>query len=147
MMKKFVIMTLCVLSLLSLSGCKKQEEVIKEVSETIEITFINESEEPVDVWILQDIEANHKTTLWGKTMIAKLPVNSEEKVKIEKQEEDTYLFRAIDEDELYFEANAIIIKDGYTLKLILDRDKFEASLEVSDDSGNSQVYEVFCASL
>ena len=148
-MKKYVIMMICLLLLLSLSGCKKEneEENVKVVGETIEITFINETEEATDVWVLPDIEANRKTSIWGKAMIAKLPVGSEEKVKVEKQEEDSYLLRVIDKDQLYYEANEIIIKDGYTLRLILDREHFVASLEVKDEAGNVSTYEVFCASL
>lgn len=148
-MKKSVIITICLLSLLSLCGCKKEseEEIVKEVGETIEITFINETEETTDVWVLPDIEANRKTSIWGKAMIEKLPVGSEDKVKVEKQEEDSYLLRVIDKDQLYYEANDIIIKEGYTLKLILDSESFVASLEVTDETGNTQTYEVFCASL
>ena len=148
-MKKSVIITICLLSLLSLCGCKKEseEEIVKEVGETIEITFINETEETTDVWVLPDIEANRKTSIWGKAMIEKLPMGSEDKVKVEKQEEDSYLLRVIDKDQLYYEANDIIIKEGYTLKLILDSESFVASLEVTDETGNTQTYEVFCASL
>lgn len=148
-MKKSVIITICLLLLLSLCGCKKEseEEIVKEVGETIEITFINETEETTDVWVLPDIEANRKTSIWGKAMIEKLPVGSEDKVKVEKQEEDSYLLRVIDKDQLYYEANDIIIKEGYTLKLILDSESFVASLEVTDETGNTQTYEVFCASL
>lgn len=148
-MKKSVIITICLLSLLSLCGCKKEseEEIVKEVGETIEITFINETEETTDVWVLPDIEANRKTSIWGKAMIEKLRVGSEDKVKVEKQEEDSYLLRVIDKDQLYYEANDIIIKEGYTLKLILDSESFVASLEVTDETGNTQTYEVFCASL
>ena len=148
-MKKSVIITICLLSLLSLCGCKKEseEEIVKEVGETIEITFINETEETTDVWVLPDIEANRKTSIWGKAMIEKLPVGSEDKVKVEKQEEDSYLLRVIDKDQLYYEANDIIIKEGYTLKLILDSESFVASLEVTDETGNTQTYEVLCASL
>lgn len=148
-MKKSVIITICLLSLLSLCGCKKEseEEIVKEVGETIEITFINETEETADVWVLPDIEANRKTSIWGKAMIEMLPVGSEDKVKVEKQEEDSYLLRVIDKDQLYYEANDIIIKEGYTLKLILDSESFVASLEVTDETGNTQTYEVFCASL
>ncbi|MBR0418343.1 MAG: hypothetical protein IJI66_04180 [Erysipelotrichaceae bacterium] len=148
-MKKSVIITICLLSLLSLCGCKKEseEEIVKEVGETIEITFINETEETTDVWVLPDIEANRKTSIWGKAMIEKLPVGSEDKVIVEKQEEDSYLLRVIDKDQLYYEANDIIIKEGYTLKLILDSESFVASLEVTDETGNTQTYEVFCASL
>lgn len=148
-MKKPVIITICLLSLLSLCGCKKEseEEIVKEVGETIEITFINETEETTDVWVLPDIEANRKTSIWGKAMIEKLPVGSEDKVIVEKQEEDSYLLRVIDKDQLYYEANDIIIKEGYTLKLILDSESFVASLEVTDETGNTQTYEVFCASL
>ncbi len=148
-MKKSVIITICLLSLLSLCGCKKEseEEIVKEVGETIEITFINETEETTDVWVLPDIEANRKTSIWGKAMIEKLPVGSEDKVIVEKQEEDSYLLRVIDKDQLYYEANDIIIKEGYTLKLILDSESFVASLEVTDEIGNTQTYEVFCASL
>ena len=138
-MKKSVIITICLLSLLSLCGCKKEseEEIVKEVGETIEITFINETEETTDVWVLPDIEANRKTSIWGKAMIEKLPVGSEDKVKVEKQEEDSYLLRVIDKDQLYYEANDIIIKEGYTLKLILDSESFVASLEVTDETGNT----------
>ena len=148
-MKKSVIITICLLLLLSLCGCKKEseEEIVKEVGEPIEITFINETEETTDVWVLPDIEANRKTSIWGKAMIEKLPVGSEDKVKVEKQEEDSYLLRVIDKDQLYYEANDIIIKEGYTLKLILDSESFVASLEVTDETGNTQTYEVFCASL
>ena len=103
-MKKSVIITICLLSLLSLCGCKKEseEEIVKEVGETIEITFINETEETTDVWVLPDIEANRKTSIWGKAMIEKLPVGSEDKVIVEKHEEDSYLLRVIDIDQLYY---------------------------------------------
>ena len=148
MMKKSIMAIICLSVLLSLSGCKKEnEETVKKVSETIEITFINETEEATDVWVLPNIEANRKTSIWGKAMIGKLPVGSEDKVIVEKQEEDSYLLRVIDKDQLYYEANDIIIKEGYTLKLILDSESFVASLEVTDETGNTQTYEVFCASL
>ncbi len=116
-------------------------------TKTIELNFTNDTEEAIDVWILPDIEANHKTSVWGKAMIDDLKVNGQASLKAVCQDEDRYLLRAIDADGLYYEANGITLKDAYRLKLILNRQDFSASLEVEDENGKTSTYEVFCAAL
>ena len=146
MKRKIFILSVCVIACLFMSGCQKEEEMETE-TKTIELNFANDTEEAIDVWILPDIEANHKTSIWGKAMIDDLPVNKEAVIKAVYQEEDSYLLRVIDADGLYYEANGITLKDGCSLKLILNRADFSASLEVKDEKGNISTYEVFCAAL
>jgi hypothetical protein len=129
-----------------MSGCQK-EETMEIETKTIELNFTNDTEEAIDVWILPDIEANHKTSVWGKAMIDDLKVNGQASLKAVCQDEDRYLLRAIDADGLYYEANGITLKDAYRLKLILNRQDFSASLEVEDENGKTSTYEVFCAAL
>ena len=145
-MRKILIAVMFLILLAGLYGCKEEEEV-EVIKETIEVTFINETEDAIDVWVLPDIEANRKTSIWGKAMIEKLAIDAAGPLKAEKQDEGLYLLRVIDADGLYYETNAVKLEDGYTLKLILDSESFNASLEVSDSAGNTEVYETFYAAL
>ena len=144
MKRKITISFICAIMCIFISGCQK-EETMETETKTIELNFTNDTEEAIDVWILPDIEANHKTSIWGKAMIDDLPVNKEAVIKAVYQEEDSYLLRVI--DGLYYEVNGITLKDAYRLKLILNRQDFSASLEVEDENGNTSTYEVFCAAL
>ncbi len=146
MKRKITISFICAIMCIFMSGCQK-EETMETETKTIELNFTNDTEEAIDVWILPDIEANHKTSVWGKAMIDDLKVNGQASLKAVCQDEDRYLLRAIDADGLYYEANGITLKDAYRLKLILNRQDFSASLEVEDENGKTSTYEVFCAAL
>ncbi len=146
MKRKITISFICAIMCIFMSGCQK-EETMEIETKTIELNFTNDTEEAIDVWILPDIEANHKTSVWGKAMIDDLKVNGQASLKAVCQDEDRYLLRAIDADGLYYEANGITLKDAYRLKLILNRQDFSASLEVEDENGKTSTYEVFCAAL
>ena len=103
-------------------------------SRIITISYVNEIS-AADVWIIADIEENHKTSLWGTATLKDAEPEKEYTVGIEKSEDDHYLLRMIDEDELYYESGSFELKDSYSL-LVCEGDSFsEPHIIIYDDKG------------
>ena len=76
--------------------------------------FVN-SVNQADVWIINNTEENRKTSTWGTASIKDAEQEKDYSVTLEKNSDDTYLFRMIDVDGIYYESNAITLKEGYSL--------------------------------
>ncbi len=116
--------------------------------EMLTVTFVNEVETG-DVWLLENTEENLKTSVWGKAHIKGAASGSKNTLTVPRSSDDTYLFRMIDEDGLYFESDAITIKDGYTIKVSRGADEYDtATLEIADSTGDVvETLSIFCAAL
>ena len=122
---------------------------IKEfMVDTITVGFVNEVE-PADVWILENTEANLKTSLWGKASLPKAKLENEYAVTVRKDSGNSYLLRIIDTDEIYYAADDITLKDGYSLIIYRSDGEFqEIILSVYDEAGEKIAdYSVFNAAL
>ena len=122
---------------------------IKEfMVDTITVGFVNEVE-PADVWILENTEANLKTSLWGKASLPKAKLENEYAVTVRKDSGNSYLLRIIDTDEIYYAADDITLKDGYSLIIYRSDGEFqEIILSVYDEAGEKVAdYSVFNAAL
>ena len=118
-----------------------------EIVTDTEITFVNESEK-TDIWILPETNENKKTSLWGKATLAGAEQGKEYSLTVSKPESvGTYIFRAIDEDKLYYEANGITLESGCTLRLKKEG-PFTFTIEVTGSDGQIiGTYSVFAAAL
>ena len=122
---------------------------IKEfMDDTITVSFVNEVE-PADVWILENTEANLKTSLWGTASLPKAKLENEYAVTVRKDSGNSYLLRIIDTDEIYYAADDITLKDGYSLIIYRSDGEFqEIILSVYDEAGEKVAdYSVFNAAL
>ena len=124
-MKKTILLSIGI-TLMFLFGCDRKKE------EKISVFFRNEVKE-ADIWIIEDTEANRKTTVWGKAHIAKLPENEETEVSIKASEDGKYLFRMIDKDHMFYASETIILKDHYSLCIY--KDDLSFCLEICDEQG------------
>ena len=116
------------------------------------ITFVNNAEEEADIWLLPDTEANRKTSLWGTATIKDLETEGERQVSLDALGgPGTYLFRAIDDDDDYYEAGGIALEDGYTvlLRVVREDGYYRGTvLEVTDGGGAPvETFDVFHAAL
>ena len=102
-----------------------------EPKNTISVTVVNDVEE-ADIWILPQNERNLKTSLWGTATIRKLIVGGSSAVSVGVSEK--YIVRIIDTDKAYYSASDITLDDGYTVRFQTDETKFEAVIEVLDQS-------------
>ena len=125
----------------------KEDETDKEKMETIEIGYVNEIS-TADVWIIPDIEENHKTSLWGTAALKGAEPEKEYSADIVKSSDDRYLLRMIDVDELYYESGSFTLLEGYSL-LIYGTDDFSEPHIVIYDDRNEIVedFGIFCAAL
>ena len=100
------------------------------------VTFINEVQE-AQIWILPQTEENLKTSLWG-TATFNLREGEQAVLDLEAAGgPGIYIFRVIDADEGYYEANDIYLEDGYTLRFTdYGGHPFDSVLEVTDAGGN-----------
>ncbi|MBR3227178.1 MAG: hypothetical protein IKF68_01390 [Erysipelotrichaceae bacterium] len=127
-MRKTVLLSICI-TLMFLFGCNRE----KEEGPKINVSFRNEVKE-ADIWIIEDTEANRKTTVWGKAHIAKLPENQETEVSIKASEDGNYLFRMIDKDHMFYASETICLKDHYSLRIY--KEDLSFCLEICDEQGN-----------
>ena len=146
-MKKIVFITVCLLLVLLLGGCKAKEQNNMIIKSDKAVNFINEVKD-ADIWILPETEENLKTTLWGTATVSKTKAGESVKAPLcEPGDDGYYMFRMIDVDKFYYSANGITLKAGYTLKL-KEIDINRVNLEVSDENGELiNTYEVFSARL
>ena len=110
------------------------------------VTFVNGARE-ADAWILPMTEKNLKTTVWGKAVFPKVKKDESLLAAVEKAEDGLYIFRMIDVDEMYYEANGVRLEEGWTVRIV-QSDPYTMQLEVTDENGVlNETYEVFWASL
>ena len=91
-------------------------------AELTDITFQNDVQ-PARVWILRDTESNRKTSVWGTAMIEAEQLKKRYHPGIPKSDDDKYLFRMIDTDGIYYEADIPTLQDDWE-----DCDVFNAAL-------------------
>ncbi len=99
------------------------------------VTFINEVEE-AEIWILPQTEEILKTSLWGKATFV-LEAGEEAQFDLAGAGgPGTYIFRVIDANEGYYEANDLHLEDGMTLRFTdYGGHPFDAVLEIIDAGG------------
>ncbi len=116
--------------------------------ECITVTFTNEINKS-DVWILPETEENLKTTLWGEATAADLEKDESREVNPEPLDGvGTYILRIIDEDQMYYSANGITLKDRDKLVLRKGDNSMTAILDVfSVGADTVQSYTVSMARL
>jgi len=120
----------CILIGAGLSACTAMPELKPEAA----ITFVQEAEE-ADVWIIPDTEQNRKTTVWGTATIAKWNANEPRTVSLDAiGGEGTYLIRMIGTDGMFYAADGIALKNGYTVRLRVE-DDLSVTVEVTDENG------------
>ena len=127
-MRKTVLLSICI-ALMFLFGCNRKKDEDPKIS----VSFRNEVKE-ADIWIIEDTEANRKTTVWGKAHIAKLPEGEESEVSIKASKDGNYLFRMIDADHMYYASETISLKDDYSLRIY--KEDLSFCLEICDEQGN-----------
>ena len=111
------------------------------------VTFFNESEK-MDVWFLPETDENRKTSIWGKATLAGVASGASSALKVSKPATvETFIFRSIDEDKIYYEANGLVIEEGSSIRL-RKNEPFSFTIEVSDSDGKTVgTYTVFAAAL
>ena len=136
-MKK-IIAAIALLFVLLLSGCGDQEPTdTSDLSsgQAIQITLVNEVDAG-DVWILPQTEENIKTTLWGTATAAAVATDEQRSVSLTPAgESGLYIFRMIDADDLYYAANGLSLKDGYTIRIGEGSSPMTAIVEVTRADG------------
>ena len=102
---------------------------------SIRVTFQNEVEE-ADVWILPQTEENLKTSLWGTPSVGMLGASkSADLLLTEDENAEAWLVRIIDDNKAYYSAQDLKLEDGYSVIFKSEGSKFEAVIEVQDQSG------------
>ncbi len=129
-----------------ISGVK--ELMDKYAAAQFEIHFTNKVCKG-DVWIIDDTKENRGTSIWGTATIKETSPERDYSVKLYDNKDNTYLFRMIDEDDIYYEANALTLDDQYSVTIYRKDDEYrEVFLIISDEEGNElQTLEVFNAAL
>lgn len=122
---------------LSMDSGIRQEFVgaVKNAVQTITISFIDDIE-PSSVWIIRDTPDNRKTSIWGTAMIMPMELGTEYSSSIPLSEDNKYLFRMIDENGIYYEADIPELLDGWKIKAYRDGSDMGIFLEIIDNAGN-----------
>ena len=116
-------------------------------SDMITVSF-EDDVEPASVWVITDTESNRKTSIWGTAMIKTEELGKEYRAGIPQAGDDKYLFRMIDEDGIYYDANIPELKDGWKLNLYSKDGNWESYLNIYDENDNLiQECSVFSAAL
>ena len=145
-MKKTLLIVLCLLTLLALGSCKKEQNNMQTTNKNT-VTFTS-SVTDADVWILPDTKENKKTTVWGKATISKLKTGESRQAPLcEAGDDGLYILRMIDTDSFYYSADGIALKSGWTITVKED-DSHRVTADVTDENGVlKKSYEVFSARL
>lgn len=116
-------------------------------SDLTDITFQNDVQ-PARVWILRDTESNRKTSVWGTAMIEAEQLKKRYHPGIPKSDDDKYLFRMIDTDGIYYEADIPELQDGWRLRVYPVANGADIHLEIFNEK-NERVHDcdVFNAAL
>ncbi|MCR5357095.1 MAG: CAP domain-containing protein [Lachnospiraceae bacterium] len=104
-------------------------------TDTIDVSF-NDNVEPASVWILADTENNRHTSIWGTAMIRSEELGKEYNAGIPKADDDKYLFRMIDDDEMYYDAQISELKSGWKINLYTPENAMDPKLDVYDENGD-----------
>ena len=116
-------------------------------ADTIDVSFYD-NVEPASVWILADTDNNRHTSIWGTAMIKTDELGKEYNAGIPKADDDKYLFRMIDDDEMYYETQIPELKSGWKLNLHKQENALDPQLDVYDENGDLiQECSVFWAAL
>ena len=154
-MKRLILTVACLLLAVLLCACGPEEPAVPDppdepepAAEEVFITFRNEVE-TADVWLLPQTEENLHTSLWGTATLPQLSTGAEQRVSLTALGgPGVYLMRAIDVDEMFYDAGDISLEAGYVLRLCESEDPGAATLEVTDVTGAQvAVYSVFAARL
>lgn len=124
------------------------DEVQEAVDETINIGFVNKVM-PADVWIIENTEKNRKTSVRGTASVKSTELEKEYNAVIRKNKDDSYLFRMIDTDHIYYSADDLRLKDGYSIEIFKSDSEFEnIVIAVYDEKGEqTEEKNVFNAAL
>lgn len=114
----------------------------------VDITFKNEGVK-ANIWILPETKENISTTLWGKATISDAePGDGGEFTVYKEVNIETFIFRAIDHDNMYYESNGIILENGCTVIFKSGDSLMPFKVEIiSPDGQTVNVYPVFAAKL
>lgn len=102
-----------------------------------------------DVWIMKDSPDNREQSVWGGTTVKACAVNEPQKIVLEEvSEENLYILRMIDENNLYYEACGVEITDGQSVVIESKENDTVTSVYVYDGAGSIvNEYEMFVAAL
>ena len=129
---------------LLLCGCKVNSA---DTVNNMTVTFINGIKD-ADVWILPQTEENLKTTVWGTATLPGIKADESCKAPLcEAGEDGLYIIRMIDTDNIFYSADGITLKAGWTVQ-ITGKDLQSVTIEVDDEKDEIKgTYNVFAASL
>lgn len=148
-LKKIGILLIGVIIMFGLFGCGKKKENLQAdvTAEKIEISVLNRVAE-ADIWVIPDTESNRKSSLWGTATLQKLKTDDRQAGSAIKADNDSYLIRMIDADEMYYSVDGITLKTGDCIVINPGEDIMSALIEVYDESGAlNATYEMFVARL
>lgn len=117
------------------------------VSVSLSITVQNKLS-TADIWILPDTEENRKNTVWETATLSNLEAESNQSAFISGDfgENGLYLFRMIDEDQMYYAVDGIKLECDQTI-VICENDG-TVTMEIYDEAGTKiSEYEMFAARL
>lgn len=148
-MKKSFLTVVGVLIMCFLFGCGKKvtPEPEKPVN-TVEISIENRIK-AADIWVLPDNDTNRKTSVWGKAMVSRNDTQKDRTVLLEiEADTEKYLIRMIDEDEMYYKADGIIVEKGDSVIIREGDEDMTAVVEVHGTDGElTAEYSMFVARL
>ncbi len=119
-----------------------------DIVKNVDIVFKNQGID-ANIWILPETKENKSTTFWGKPTVSESkPGNIGEFTVYKEVNTEATIFRAIDNDNMYYEANGIILENGYTV-IFKSGDSIKTfTVEtISSDGQTVNVYPVFAAKL
>lgn len=138
-----------------LFGCGKNKKNVEPDSQpsntvetpTIEITVLNQIN-TADIWVIPDIEKNRKTTVWGTATLSKLDVETSTVAYISESSDGMYLIRMIDENQMFYSADAVQLENNQSIVIREDAESRIAIIEVYDAQGTKiSEYEMFAGRL
>lgn len=107
-------------------------------TDTIKVTFEDEVQTG-SVWIIHDTENNRNTSVWGTEMIKADGLFSDFSALIPKSTDNKYLFRMIDDDGVYYDADIPELSDGGKLRLYRSDEIIgdsDVHLDIIDENGD-----------
>ncbi|ETP72807.1 hypothetical protein UYO_1224 [Lachnospiraceae bacterium JC7] len=124
------------------------DRVSELTGDTITIGFVNKVM-PGDVWIIENTEVNRKKSVWGTASVKSNELEKEYSASIRKNPEDSYLFRMIDSQHIYYALDDMILRDGYSIMIFESDSEFEdIKIAVYDEKGEqTEERKVFNAAL
>ena len=147
-MKKIIGILLGAVVLLGVFGCTKKEVQTQTVGHSVKVSVENQIT-TADIWIIPDTEANRGTSVWGTATVAELGAKQTQTAFVEKSENgDTYLIRIIDENQMYYSADGVVLHENASIVLKEGTEPMSAVVEVYGADGTPEAeYSMFVASL